>query len=114
MKLEIVQKLHEENHPSPLSERLEYLRAAEPQTPITVTGPRRFPLGNGRHAKQPGLAAGLGTGEPGPRGPALVIAVAPRFTQLQVISESVHELVAALRPAGSVGQGWPAAVGLRV
>lgn len=46
--------------------------------------------------------------------PRLVITVTARLTQLQVISECVHELAAALWPAGSIGDSRPDIVGLLV
>lgn len=63
---------------------------------------------------QPGPAADLCTETLISKDLALVITVTARLTQLQVISEGVHELVASLWPAGSVGNGRPAVVGLLV
>lgn len=63
---------------------------------------------------QPGLVAYLRTGELISKDPTLVITVTSRLTQLQVIAEGVHELVASLWPAGPIGDGWSAVVGLLV
>lgn len=46
------------------------------------------------------------TAEPQP----LVITVTPRLTQLQVISERVHELIGSLWPAGAVSNSIPVVI----
>lgn len=64
--------------------------------------------------KEPNLSAYLCTQKLILKALVLVVTVTARLTQLQVISEGVHELAAPLWPAGAVGNGWPAAVGLLV
>lgn len=90
------------------------VRTAQAPHSCQSLSPIIFLLATESTLKQPDLVAFLRTKKEISKHPGLVITVTARLTELQVISEGVHELAASLGPAGSVGDGGSVVVGLLV